>query len=500
MTTLNRFWQYIAKGRIIDKWKAQSRYRQRFLAGAFWSLIGTAAGQGLGLIANAIAARLLGPEKFGELGIIYSTVGMFGVLAGLGMGTTGVRYIAELREVDPQRSGRIIGLGYLVTLLFGGLVAALVFFFAPLLAQYTLAAPHLFRGLQIGALLLLLSALDGVQIGALAGFEAFASIAGTRAIYGLALLLALPLGVYTYGVNGGIVSMTVAVGISCLANSFMLRKQYAKYGISIDFLQSHRELKLLLGFSIPAALSGLLVSPVIWLSNTMMVNQPQGYVMLGSFQAAMQWQRVIMFLPTALSNVLLTLLSQRATQSSEKLAYFNILSSWVIGLTCAVPLLLLPELVYWIYGEQYSFSVFAPTLSLVMLFTIIVAYKDGLARVLVAKSLMWWGVLSNIVWGVLLISATFALREIGAQGLALAYVIAYGLNTIVFIPFYTKRGLVPKNVLISRQVIFIWGVLILASLSVGLGLPWTFRLLLLLLFLVVFYLLFDKLLREKQVV
>src|ERR1022692_3038167 len=43
--------------------------------------------------------------------MIQSTVGMLGIFAGLGLGITATKYVAELRSHDPERAGRIIALG-----------------------------------------------------------------------------------------------------------------------------------------------------------------------------------------------------------------------------------------------------------------------------------------------------------------------------------------------------------------------------------------------------
>ena len=51
----------------------------------------------LSLAAAILVARTLGKVVYGELGIIQSTVGMFGTLAGFGMGTTSSKFVAEFR-------------------------------------------------------------------------------------------------------------------------------------------------------------------------------------------------------------------------------------------------------------------------------------------------------------------------------------------------------------------------------------------------------------------
>ena len=60
--------------------------RTRFVKGMFWTLVGTVLSQGLQLLATIFVARWLGKSEYGELGVVRSTIGMFGVFVGLGLG------------------------------------------------------------------------------------------------------------------------------------------------------------------------------------------------------------------------------------------------------------------------------------------------------------------------------------------------------------------------------------------------------------------------------
>ena len=53
--------------------------------------------------------------------MIQSTVGMFGVFAGFGLGLTATKHVAEFRQSDPERDGLIIGLSALIAIGTGGL-------------------------------------------------------------------------------------------------------------------------------------------------------------------------------------------------------------------------------------------------------------------------------------------------------------------------------------------------------------------------------------------
>ena len=94
----------------------------RFAKGVFWSLSGAMIFRGLALFSSIIAARILGKVGFGELSIIQSTVGMFGVFAGFGLGMTATKYVAEYRIKDPAKAGRIVAISNLLAIVFGGLI------------------------------------------------------------------------------------------------------------------------------------------------------------------------------------------------------------------------------------------------------------------------------------------------------------------------------------------------------------------------------------------
>ena len=145
---------------ITGVWRADS-LRGRFARGAVWSLIGAVIAQGASLAASVITARLLGRDQFGEYGMIQSTVGMLGIFAGLGLGITATKYVAEFRNRDPERAGRIIALGCAVAIVSGGLLALCLLAYAPVLAAKTLNAPALADELRIASVLLFFNALTG---------------------------------------------------------------------------------------------------------------------------------------------------------------------------------------------------------------------------------------------------------------------------------------------------------------------------------------------------
>jgi len=155
------------------------------------------------------------------------------------------------------------------------------------------------------------------------------------------------------------------------------------------------------------------------------------------------------------------MISNAELDTSDNNRTVKILSSWILGVIVAKPLLCYPEIAQTIFGRDYQNYNFKVTFSIVVFYTCIIMFKQGLARTLVANNLLWWGFFSNAIWGIILIpSVIFSVRW-GAPGLAVSFAVAYIINTLILIPLYNSRKLVPKETLISLDSTLIWSILIL---------------------------------------
>ncbi|NLX97058.1 MAG: oligosaccharide flippase family protein [Rhodopirellula sp.] len=431
----------------------------RLARGVFWSMAGAIISRGLMVVATVCVARLLGKTGYGELGIIQSTVGMFGVFAGFGLGLTATKHVAEFRVKDPARAGRILGLSGVVALVTGGLMALGLAVFAPWLASHTINAPQLAGALRIGALILFISALNGAQTGALSGFEAFKTIAHVNLFVGLLSFPILIAGAFCGGLTGAVWALAVNLGFNWLFNHLALRREARRYGVPFSFKNCSQEWPILLRFSLPVVLGGIMVTPANWVCGAMLVNQPNGYDEMGMLSAALVFQGLAMFVSGMLSAPLLAMITNSGANTSDRLAVANILSSWALGVFAALPLLCFPELAQLAFGSAYNTHAFRVTLALCVFCMSIMTYKAGLSRVLAANSLMWWGFLSNSFWAVILILSALFLVDFGAAGIAVSLTIAYVLNTLILVPLYYSRKLVPKGTLLSIKSVQIWSVL-----------------------------------------
>ena len=134
--------------------------------------------------------------------MIQSTAGMFGIFAGLGLGLTATKYVSEFRLQDPIRAGRILAFSACAAYVSASAMAALSFYLRLPLRSTFWQVRNWQRPLAIGSGLVFFGAVNGAQIGALAGFEAFKSIARVNIFSGLASFPLVALGVWRGGLEG----------------------------------------------------------------------------------------------------------------------------------------------------------------------------------------------------------------------------------------------------------------------------------------------------------
>jgi len=448
----------------------ENSLKNKFIYGIFWNLISAMASQGFPLIAAIITARLLGTFGFGQLGMINSTIILFSTFAGLGLGITSTKYIAQFHQTDPERTGRIMGLTNLFGIISGALMSIILFIIAPWLATNMLAAPNLVNELRIVSLLLLFNTLVGIQSGTIAGFGAFKNLARITIVQGIIASVLTITGVYFFGLRGVVVALVINSSINLILYRISIKNLVKEFKIKIDYLKSWQEKNIIWELSLPSMLSGVMVGLVIWIANIIIINNPDGYAQLGLFNAANQWRLLLSFLPTVMGGVLLPMVSANINKENKALETVNVLASWIIVIIIALPLISFPEIIALFYGQDYSSVIFLQSISLMMLVSCIFSYKEGIGRKLIAKNLMWWGFLSNMVWGTIFLSSIMIFKNLGSLGLALSYIISYGINTMIFVPFYLSRKVVPKNLLISPEIFIVWIIIIIQTIMTLLNL------------------------------
>ena len=416
--------------------------RARFARGTFWAVAGVVLAQLLALAASIVVAQIYNSRPlYGELGLIRNTVIMLGVVAGMGLGLTANRHVAEFRDTDPARAGRIVAMSWAVAVVSAALMAVLVLAFAPWLAAWV-KTPHLAGALRIGALILFLEAINSVQLSTLAGFEAFKTSALLGFLRGVATFPLMTLGAWLGKSQGGddgalagvLWGLAAAAAFGVIANRIMLLRLMRRRGVpKASFAEARREVRLLWTTSLPVFLSSVLFVVAPWAASVLLVRVAAGdggYAVFGLFTAANQWQYPVTLLAAQVAAVLLPMLAsfpttvagRRHSDRAVEAAHYVVIIS-VLPLAAALSFLAGPIMSF--YGQKFSGAEGAAWVFWAAVFVAGVKSLGTIpGTILLARGRMWSSLVINVVWAAVLV-ALVALRGHDAGSYADAFSTAY---------------------------------------------------------------------------
>ena len=417
--------------------------------GAFWTGFGTIVAKGATVVASFCVARFCGKTEFGEYGMVINTASMLSTVCGMGMGTTVVKYVAELKERDSERAGRILAMATFLTwsmaIVFGLLFLAL----ADVIAERIIAAPHLAPLLRIAALGVILGIFNEVQFSSLTGCEAYQERAKISICTGIVQSGMLILFSWLWGLNGAVVAFSVAAVVNVTMTTVLLIPIWKRYGLRRRFHGMGKEWRVLVGFSLPTILLLLLGLPVGWFTRTLLAKIPNGYDHLAIINAAAPWGTLIVFLVTTIGTALVPIISdiigkgerERALRLTWKMFWYN--SALVIPI--CIGICLFSPLILKVYGRGFETGILAFCL---------VALANGLGTIyqpmwnyLVGAGMMWTNFTVVFVTAVLQIALAYSLVSYGAEGLAAASLVITVLRLIVLIVLF--RFILPSRTIVS---------------------------------------------------
>jgi O-antigen/teichoic acid export membrane protein len=430
----------------------------RLLATAGWSVFGEVLSKGCLFLSLVIVARILGAERYGQFGVVRTTVNMFAAIGGMGLGLTANRFVAQYRDVDKHRAGEIIGSSYLFSLAFGFVTASLLYALSDVVASEVLRAPQMGTSLRVAAALLFLGAVNGAQIGALQGLEAYRTLALAGGIQGLAALLFFPLGAHFLGVDGALLGFVGYMLVGVPVFHALINKHASRQSIRIRGSGLVGALALLWRFSVPAALMGIAIAPFKWLAEAVLARD-HGFGNLGVFHASLTVTSILVAVVSTLNAPLISLAANSSEmRQSRRLQYVQLYGSWFFFLPLALPWALFPQLMLRPFGEAFNTTQSRAVVLSLLLYTGLMLYYQGVVRLFTVHGRMWAGLVTNLCEGAALIGCFLLLREWGVLGLGLAYVGSYLVRILATVSLLTK--LAPSQLVFDRWFLLSLGMFV----------------------------------------
>jgi O-antigen/teichoic acid export membrane protein len=372
-------------------------------------------------------ARLLGAAHFGKLSLLYGTALAFEVFAGASLAVTCSKYVAELHRRDPARTGRIVALADVTSLLGTGIIGSTIALSASFLATNALAAPDLAEELRWSGLLVAVLSWCSVQAAILTGLEAFSSVAKVELLGGFAVFAAVPLGAISRGVGGAVAGLIVGHGVRALLLRRAVERELRHRSVPKVRAFPREELPVLWRFGLPAMLFSLVWAPANWAAMVITARQPNGHEAVGMFNAANQWLSLLLFVPNLAVQSAFPVLVERLGSGAVADAWRLLTNKVALIAVGVAPLALLIAVASpWImplYGPAYTPA--WRILALVAATAWLAAPQAPLGNMLVAHELNWSWFLANLIWAATLVSAVYWWRAHGAFALAGGQLAAY---------------------------------------------------------------------------
>lgn len=419
---------------------------RRVIRGISWTTLGNAASSASTFVASILVARMLGAKHFGEFGIIQNTLGFFALLAGPSLGITATKYVAELRNGDPERAGRVLKLASVSTYILSAVAALILVIGAPFIATHVLNAPHITAGLRLAAVALMFVAVNSLQMGVLTGFEAFKDAAIVNLVRGLLTFPSMWFGAVHFGYMGAVYALVIVWGASCAMSYVMIHRVAPLHGVSTVGKGFWKERGLLLSFSLPGWVSGLLIAIANWSTSAILTRQPNGLEQMGIFNAVNQIFLVLLFLPVVTGQASMPVLAERVGAGDrptalKMLKHLAVLNA-VITLPLCVVLAIMSRQIMGHLGEDYANQ--WPALIATLLAVVFYAESNIAGSVVTASGAMWVMCSVSAVYLVILVVTSVHFVPLGAYGLCLARLISY-VAYAVFTFWQALRFVSPKR-------------------------------------------------------
>jgi O-antigen/teichoic acid export membrane protein len=417
---------------------------------AAWSALGESLSRGFMLVAFILCAHNLGRTEYGELGLVRTTIAMLVTFGSMGLGLTANRFLGEFRTSEPDKAGMIAGGSYLLAIAAGLLFALMLLIGAPAIQAHFPDQSSLELNMRLCGVIALFGAVSGAQIGILQGLQAYRSLAMIGLIQGLLAVVALPMGAQFLGVTGATYGILLFNVVGFAGMHFSISRELKQHGISINYRPNKSLLPLLLKFSIPSTLAGILVAPFRWVAETNLASIG-GFSNLALFSAAMVIATALLSLVNSLNAPLITFFSGRTNQGkSDPLIRINVYGPWYVFLILSFPLVVVPELASIVVGSQYDLPAFHFTILFLLSHCGLMLYYSGIVRLMIQNGNLWLAVATNLVEGIALLAAYYFLRQYDAMGLAVAYVISYVGRIVATVPLLKGRGIVSRALLLDK--------------------------------------------------
>jgi antigen flippase len=386
----------------------------------------------VGMVRVKIIAVLLGPAGIGLVGLYQSALGLLGAVSGLGIGSSGVREVAQAHaQNDPvlvARTVLVLRRACWATGLLGwGLAAAL----AMPLSRWAFGDTDHAVAIAVLGVTLLLGAISGGQTALLQGVRRIGDLARIQVV-AMLLNTLVTIALYAWLRERGIVPVIVATAFVSLCISWWFSRRVALQPVVLPWGQTWHDARRLAGLGLAFMWSGLLGAGIDMATRSV-ITRSYGLEAAGYYQAA--WALSGMFGGFILSAMGTDFYPRLATVIHDReTAVRTVNEQTEIGILLALPgilgtLAFAPWVLVLFYSEKFRPSAELLPFLVLGVFGRVVSWPMGFIQL--AKGASRWFAATETVFVALWFGLVLWLvPTVGAIGAAYAFVITYVLYAL----------------------------------------------------------------------
>jgi len=311
--------------------------------------------------------------------------------------------------------------------------------------------------IKLSSFFLFFNSIFGVLVGALSGLERFKQIAFSTLLSGIFGAFIIVWATNLYLLEGVVWGYSIFYFVSDVLLLYFLVMEAKSMNIvfSLDFIKYKEECAQFFNFSMPAFISAAIGGPTTWGVYAIAANLPNGFFYIGIFNVAKILQNTLIQIGTQLNSPLLALIGN--IEKSKHADRLNFAVPWLVITLLTFPFILVPEIfTFFFKNDNYNVPELDMVVAMVAFTTYVMLFKQSFARKIITEDLMWWGVIENIFWAIsILIAVPLLIEKQNVLGLPNAFALVYFVDLLILIPFYYRKGLIPRE-LISWRAILCW--------------------------------------------
>tara|TARA_B100001057_G_C22838677_1_gene946178 strand:- start:417 stop:1727 length:1311 start_codon:yes stop_codon:yes gene_type:complete len=355
---------------------------------SFWAILGSLIYKGLAFISGLIIINYLGKTDFGKFSIIKATIVAISTFFALGFNYVSTKFIAQSISKNTEDVYDICRFTGLISMFLAIFSMIIVFIFGNDIFYSLTEIDDNQLSKSLFSPFVFIFIICNWTIGVLSGLGAYKVQAFNNIITGILSFFITLIFTYIYGYDGAFLALFFTYLINLVLNLLILKKELKPFKNNSAIKKNLR--KSILKFSIPLSLQEMIYPIFIWGVNySILINS--SHSALGLFSAALQWNAIVIVIPSMLKNVILSNLSSKLDDKHQtkiivaKSTKINLFVSLLISII----ILMLINFDFFDLIYTTSYSGLDNLIFLAIISGLILCVSDVYLQFLISKSQNW---------------------------------------------------------------------------------------------------------------